>query len=174
MLRRILSLFLPAMVIGATEPPIMKTISYRGGVITFRIPTAWKEEYKEQGGGTFYDEQPESGTLRLNIISFKAPEGKLPIDGYHFYTAKPAKIGETISKTEQNDGIKFSKKQIEEDGEKLVIYTWDVAHCSAHDALHVAIFTWTILESQDGVQKFMKEVEILTSEISKSRFHDDL
>ena len=29
----------------------MKSIGYRGGVVRFRIPADWKEEYEEQGGG---------------------------------------------------------------------------------------------------------------------------
>jgi len=53
----------------------MKTIEYRGGVVSFRIPSKWKEEYEEKGGGTFYEPVQDSGTLRLNIITFKAPVG---------------------------------------------------------------------------------------------------
>src|SRR3954470_7186463 len=44
MLRRLLSLVLPVALVGAAAPPKMKTIAYRGGVITFRVPATWKEE----------------------------------------------------------------------------------------------------------------------------------
>src|SRR5438552_168389 len=50
-----------------------KTISYRGGIVTFRIPSHWREEYEPNGGGTFYDDNPDSATLRLNVITAKAP-----------------------------------------------------------------------------------------------------
>ncbi|HMI53316.1 MAG TPA: hypothetical protein VK525_17510 [Candidatus Saccharimonadales bacterium] len=36
------------------ESPTLKTINYRGGVVRFRIPADWVEEYEEAGGGTFY------------------------------------------------------------------------------------------------------------------------
>jgi hypothetical protein len=40
----------------------MKTIRYRGGIVTFRIPAPWTEEYEEKGGGIFYDKDNDSGT----------------------------------------------------------------------------------------------------------------
>jgi hypothetical protein len=48
----------------------MKTIRYRGGIVTFRIPAHWTEEYKEEGGGIFYDEDNDSGTLHLSVLTF--------------------------------------------------------------------------------------------------------
>jgi hypothetical protein len=89
MLRRFLSIVLPVALVGAAAPPKMKTIAYRGGVITFRVPSTWKEEYQPEGGGTFYDPRPGSGTLRLNFMTLKAPPGKLPVDGYHHFIQKP-------------------------------------------------------------------------------------
>jgi hypothetical protein len=35
----------------------MKTIVYRGGVVTFRIPAHWQEEYSDIEGGTFYEDR---------------------------------------------------------------------------------------------------------------------
>ena len=58
----------------ATLGDNLKTISYRGGVVTFQIPSTWIEEYEEQGGGTFYEDSPDSGTLRLNVMTFKTPQ----------------------------------------------------------------------------------------------------
>jgi hypothetical protein len=55
------------------EPPVMKTISYRGGVVTFRIPESWNEEYSDTDGGTFYEDKPDSGTLRLKLITAESP-----------------------------------------------------------------------------------------------------
>jgi hypothetical protein len=174
MLRRILSVFLPITLVGAAEPPKMKTISYRGGVITFRVPATWKEEYQPEGGGTFYDDRPGSGTLRLNIITAKAPAGKVLVDGYHHFTEKPLQEGERLSKTERNDGILFSREPAEEESQKLMLYTWKIAHCVSPDELHIAIFTWTILASQDPDPKFKRAIEFIGDEISKAFFHHAL
>src|SRR6266487_286746 len=54
------------------EPPL-KTISYRGGLVTFRIPAHWVEEYEPDGGAAFYDDAPDSATFRLQTITMKAP-----------------------------------------------------------------------------------------------------
>ncbi|MBL8085918.1 MAG: hypothetical protein JNN26_25045, partial [Candidatus Obscuribacter sp.] len=50
----------------------MKTIVYRGGIVKFQIPSHWKEEYEEEGGGTFYEDSADSGTLRLNVLTFES------------------------------------------------------------------------------------------------------
>jgi hypothetical protein len=57
--------------------PSWKTIQYRGGLVTFRIPSDWVEEYEADGGGAFYPEKPNSGTLRLNVMTLRSPS---PID----------------------------------------------------------------------------------------------
>jgi hypothetical protein len=48
---------------------LMKKITYRGGLISFQIPKDWIEEYEENGGGTFYEDSQESGTLRINVLT---------------------------------------------------------------------------------------------------------
>ena len=160
---------------GALEPSKMKTISYRGGVITFRIPAAWKEEYQPEGGGAFYDNnRAESGTLRLNVITFRAPAGKLPPDGLAYFTGEPKAKEARLSKTLHSDGLKFYRRDAEEAGEKLHVYTWQIAHCTPPDTLRVAIFTWTLLAAQSGDAEFKKEVEILDGEIAKAQFHPGL
>ena len=47
----------------------LKNICYRGGIACFEIPASWKEEYEPSGGATFYEDLPDSGTLRLNALS---------------------------------------------------------------------------------------------------------
>jgi hypothetical protein len=49
---------------------LKKEIIYRGGVVRFFIPKHWSEEYEEDGGGIFYEPGDETGTLRLNVLSF--------------------------------------------------------------------------------------------------------
>jgi hypothetical protein len=42
---------------GIMSTPVQfKTIVYRGGIVRFRIPAHWIEEYEHEGGGTFYEE----------------------------------------------------------------------------------------------------------------------
>ncbi|HSI65722.1 MAG TPA: hypothetical protein VLE43_21530, partial [Candidatus Saccharimonadia bacterium] len=48
-----------------------KTVTYRGGVVVFDLPARWVEEYEPSGGGTFYEDTPQSGTLRLSVLGFQ-------------------------------------------------------------------------------------------------------
>ena len=45
------------------ETTPVKTINYRGGVVRFRVPADWQEEYEDAGGGTFYAPGDDTGTL---------------------------------------------------------------------------------------------------------------
>jgi hypothetical protein len=174
MFRRLLSVLIPVALVGAAEPPKMKSIVYRGGIITFRVPATWKEEYEAEGGGTFYDDRPDSGTLRLNVLTFKAPEGKLAVDGYAHFAATPLKEGERLIRTAHGDGLKLSKKSTEEKGTKIDLYSWQLAHCAPPEKFYIASFTWTILSTQSSDPKFQQEVAFLTDEISRAQFHSDL
>lgn len=52
----------------------LKTIQYRGRVAEFVIPAHWHAEYEPTGGGTFYEDASESGTLRLNVLGFESTD----------------------------------------------------------------------------------------------------
>jgi hypothetical protein len=47
----------------------MKRIEYRGGIASFELPSHWREEHAVEGGATFYDERPDSGTLGTEKVS---------------------------------------------------------------------------------------------------------
>jgi len=53
--------------------PPMKTVHYRGVLVVFQLPEHWVEEYEPEGGGTFYDPDDASVTLRLNVITLASP-----------------------------------------------------------------------------------------------------
>jgi hypothetical protein len=60
-----------------------KTIRYRGGLVEFRVPRSWVEEYGEDGEGAFYEPTPDSDTLRLSVLTFRSPssvDSETPID----------------------------------------------------------------------------------------------
>jgi len=167
-------LFLLCVSAVAAEAPKMKTIVYRGGIITFSIPATWKEEYKPEGGGTFYEDTPDSGTFRLNVLTFKMSDGKLASDGYAYFAPTPLKDGERLSRTTRGDGLKFSKRSAEEEGAKIDLYCWQIAHVAPPEKLYIASFTWTILSTQSSDPKFQAEIKSLEDQILHAYFHPDL
>jgi hypothetical protein len=56
---------------GWPETHIHEKIVYRGGIAHFHVPTSWVEEYEPAGGGTFYENKPGTGTLRVNVMDLK-------------------------------------------------------------------------------------------------------
>src|SRR5882672_73603 len=60
------------------DEPKLKKVSYRGGVVEFSIPANWKAESEGDDEGIFYDESPDSATLRLTVMTAKSPT---PING---------------------------------------------------------------------------------------------
>ncbi len=152
----------------------MKTIEYRGGVVSFKIPANWVEEYEPNGGGTFFENSPDSGTLRLNILTFEAPPDKLPDCGYDKLIADPNKKGAELIRLPSGDGLKRYMENVEEDGDKLNIYYWEVSHCAPPRKYYIAIFSWTISEVQSKMGKFRNDIKMINGEITKIKFHPDL
>src|SRR5260221_4739410 len=54
--------------------PDMKEVKYNG-ILTFRIPKTWDEERDSEGLGVYYLPTPDSGTLRVTLLSFRKPGG---------------------------------------------------------------------------------------------------
>jgi len=52
----------------------LKTIVYRGGIVTFRIRSNWRETYEPDGGGDFFEEGPGKPTLRLNVLTARGTD----------------------------------------------------------------------------------------------------
>jgi hypothetical protein len=152
----------------------MKTIRYRGGVVTFRIPAYWTEEYKEDGGGVFYDENNDTGTLRLNILTFAS---KTPV------TARTAMSlleprrqeyqGELIDLGHGNALLRYTE-EAEEDGEALTIHYWQIANVVSPNHFRLAIFSYTVATELDDDEDVAAEVAILEEELRACTFAAEL
>ena len=146
-----------------------KTISYRGGVLTFRIPSNWREEYEPEGGGTFYDDTPDSGTLRLNVITAKAP---MPISA----ESGPdilAGLVDSAQPTEtlpNNCALVRYEERAEEQGHPLLITYWSVAQPVPPSHARVATFSYTLRAHQRNDPQFQAELDMLDREIRAASF----
>jgi hypothetical protein len=147
----------------------MKTIVYRGGLLRFRIPSSWTEEYGPDGGGLFHRDAPGSGTLRVNVLTFegRARPGKDALLG------AVAKYGEP-EWLATGSAMAHSSRQAVEDGTSLTVFTWQVANSVAPSHLRLAVLTYTVAAAEAATETVVREVRMLTNEIRRMQFADTL
>lgn len=157
-----------------------KTITYRGGVVTFRIPAHWREEYSDMDGGMFYDKRFGSGTLRLTIITATSPRELHASSSLEmlkpFVKALKAEKGVEGSIQERNDGnavLKYEEAGFER-GKELTIFFWVVANPLPPRHARLATFSYTILAKQRDQSRIQRDLQMLESEIEAARFTPEL
>jgi hypothetical protein len=157
----------------------MKSIKYQGGVVTFRIPDHWREEYSAIEGGIFYGDHSHSGTLRLSIITIAK---SMP--------AKPATaldVLETIVNGLKNTGVVGTtgvlkdgtvlfkyEEAASERSRALIIFYWIVVNPVGPHHARVATFSFAILASQRRKSQVQRDLEMLDAEIAAASFSPQL
>ena len=145
----------------------MKQIVYRGGLVEFRIPDSWTEEYEPDGGGIFYEDSPDSGTLRLNVLTFEGSND--PSSESIFESFTRSRRGE-LSFISNGNVLQKYVESVSEDGEDLLIYYWKIGSPVPPRHVRIIIFSYTILASQNADLKTQKSLENLNKEIEKAKF----
>ena len=151
----------------------MKEVRYRGGLITFSIPDHWQEQYEPDGGGTFFDAASESITLRVNVVTVEAPSGiaagELAPTAVGASSIPPSAVVERLA---SGNAIARYSMATEEAGNRLRIDYWHVAAPVPPNKAHVAIFSLTMLESEQDTSACRDLRELLDNEISAARLSD--
>lgn len=147
-----------------------KEIFYRGGLVCFFIPKHWNEEYANEGGGTFYEPGDDTGTLRLNVLSFLMKEDATPIQLLESVQKREAKNKAQIEVlSDDRFLLKYSFKS-EENGESLIIYCWEVAKMVSRRDYNIAAFTFTVTVAQSEAHSIRQEISSIEEEIKNVRF----
>jgi hypothetical protein len=148
---------------------LLKEIRYRGGLLTFRIPATWVEEYEEAGGGTFFEDRPDSGTLRLNVLGFRVPPPK---------AADPLRALETSSNAAQGSirllnpslaVLEYAVSTNDTDG-PIHIFWWELAHAPGPDFLRLALFSYTVAADRAHAPDTLDEIALLRTELARADF----
>jgi len=142
----------------------LKRIAYRGGIVSFDIPANWHEEYEPAGGATFYEDRPDSGTLRLNVLG--AESENMPAEQM---AATAFRTG-VVEATQAGHPLRREEKETTENGELLHIYRWEIAVPVEPRHLRLAIFSYTILARQKSDPAFVAEVNRLDSSIRAASY----
>lgn len=144
--------------------PDRKKINYRGGVVRFPIPSDWVEEYEPEGGGTFYADNPDSGTLRLNVLGFESPNKaaeEMARDAFKQHAVLCHRSG-------------FAMRRYvwpaEENGETLNIHRWEIAVPVPPHCLRLVLFAYTAVAGQQGDSRIATELQTVDECISAAEF----
>jgi len=140
----------------------MKLINYKDGIVSFRLPEDWKEEYYKDNEAAFYRDDPDSGTLKINLISL------LQDDTTEGYTL----TSESGMHVEEGFPLKEDIKYTEEDGDNRLVYSWKVTVPVNDTNRRVILFSYTILVQQENNPVIQQELNfvrntILTAHYSK-------
>ncbi len=147
----------------------MKQIHYRGGVVDFRIPASWKEEYSDTDGGTFYEDKADSGTFRLKVITLKTPSTVKADSALEILNS----LKQVQGKGErQANGTAFARfEQITVDrGQEIKIFYWFVTNALPPAHARILTFSYTILKRRENDSQTKQELEILEREIRAAKF----
>jgi hypothetical protein len=151
----------------------LKTVIYRGGVVTFRIPANWHEEYEAEGGGMFYDETPDSSTLRLNVVTAQSPNPVTKASAPDILSGL-RQTTKGVERLPTGVALIHYTESTEESGQRLQMTFWIIANVIPPNHVRIATFTYTILDSQKSDLKFQRELELLDREIRAAVFSPQL
>jgi hypothetical protein len=141
-----------------------KAITYRGGIVAFAIPANWREEYESDGGATFFEDGPDSGTLRLNVISASSKD----ISAQQMAaTAFPPGSFEVLP---SGFPLRKAMNEAEEQGHKLRLYSWEIAVPVPPHLLRIITFRHTILAGQEKNPAIANELEFIDHSIRSATF----
>jgi hypothetical protein len=151
----------------------MKAIHYRGALLTFRLPDHWTEEYREEGGGTFFDGADESLTLRVNVLTMESPR-QLGIGDASvvFEVGFPGFDGPVESLPNQQVMCIKSAVREHENGEALEIHTWCVARVVPPRTCRLAVFAMTVVLSKADAAKVEATLSTLRDEVRACTLSD--
>src|ERR1700733_2577129 len=147
-----------------------KEIIYRGGVVRFFIPKHWNEEYEKDGGGTFYESGDNTGTLRVNVISFLTKKDA-PSD-WPMTILKDRSInysGQIEELAENRYMLKYSAS-FREAGEDLLMFRWEVGKMVSPRDCNIAAFGFAVTAAQSQSSSILHEISSIEAEIKEVRF----
>ena len=153
-------------------PMEMKTIVYRGGLLKFRIPESWKEEYSDIDGGTFYEDVPDSGTLRVKVITLEIPEAKWKASVGSILQPLLLELGkseEDVHRIGGNELVRYEEHS-SENGVLLRTFYWVFGKPVPPRNARVVTFSYTIPDSLLDTEQVRSELEMLEPEIRETEF----
>jgi hypothetical protein len=119
-----------------------KTIECGGGLVSFRLPQDWMEEYEESGGGTFFAPEDDSVVLRLDVFSMRSPRELRAGDCGSVFAGMDSFASGVVSPVGKDQAICVVPPQrVEGDDAAIDFHVWSVARVVAPRLVRLAGFT---------------------------------
>ncbi len=141
----------------------MRTVQYRGGVITFEVPDDWVDEPDGPDGGmAYYADEPDSPTLFVHVLTLQhATEHLTPTDVHAALSRRAERTGQTaVTFPNGNPALVYSHP-FEDRGRPGVLHRWEVARAAPPHHFRLAIFTLSVAESQRASAEAAGLVELV-------------
>ena len=140
------------------------------GILTFRIPQNWVEETEPNGFGVYYLAAPDSGTLRVNILSFRKP-GCVNQKSYALALGKALTPG-NVEVLANGHLLRIDSLPAEEEGTALLTRCWQLARVYPPDEVRLATFTHTLLTKSINTRGAQDELGSIDQEVRRASFID--
>ena len=149
----------------------MKEIVFRGELVRFQIPKDWMEEYGPEGGGIFYGNYPDAGTLRLDIITAESPKNLGPEEPFELIRGIKGVDVNNIRHLPNSNAMASKIIHTSERGTPITMYWWYLSNFVPPKHVRLANFSYTVLTSQEHDEKTISEVRMLAKSIEQAEFH---
>ena len=155
-------------------PLEMKEIRYRGGVVNFSVPKNWVEASEPDGGAMFYEDAPDTGTLRLNLITAKSPHPLSDDAAFERLATMKSVTAGSLQRLKNGNAIGTSILRSTEQGQAITIFWWYLTNPVYPNHMRMANFSYTVLTEKEGSETVKREVQLLTEAIKNARFYPTL
>ncbi len=144
----------------------MKTVTSRGGQVQFLLPEDWVVEPSDNGIQA-YSPQPASGTLRLDVLTFRLRSGAAPQSADHLLR----RLGGNGEPVPLANGVWMARyrKESAEDGVPNVQTYWHLGLVRDPEYFE-AIFSYTLDQDQLEEPRHKADLEMLEREVPAARF----
>ncbi len=150
----------------------MKTIEYRGGVVVFRIPAHWEEEYEDEGGGTFYDGDIDGGTFLLNTATALSEKPVTTHMVEELAQSRAQKEPGIATDMGNGNWLVECVLETEEDGDRYTVYHWHILNPVPPNHIRFTIFSYLVATDliEDENAYILEELAMLNCEIRAATF----
>jgi hypothetical protein len=147
----------------------MKTINYRNGVVEFRVPASWKEEYSDTNGGVFYEDRPDSGTLRIKVITVTTPTAVHSRTAIELLNSlrQSQGLAEALS---NGNALATAEQSSIERGQRIKTFHWFLANPVPPKHARLATFSYTVLQQREQSPEVARELKMLNEEVRVAEF----